>query len=298
MRPLSDWDQSDLQAMIDNSVQESLSLDYKESRALANDSRSRGELSKDVSAFANSAGGRIIYGIVEDKMMPTRMDEGVHTSIISREWIEQVINSQIKPRIHGIVIRQIALSVGRAAYVIDVPPASAPAPHQAFDHKYYRRFNFQSVPMEDYEIRDVMRRASTPELASDLILGEQVRRSNGFEATIRVAIGNRSPEPAQYAMLRVLVDERLRPRTYDSQWQQVGHQVGTQSVTAFKRRIAPPHDVPIYQEETFYMGSFVVVAPDVSGSYLFGYNVNCPGFSEERIGRLSHENERFALEMI
>jgi len=33
------------------------------------------------------------------------------------------------------------------------------APHQAYDHRYYKRYNFQSIPMEDYEVRDLMRRS-------------------------------------------------------------------------------------------------------------------------------------------
>jgi predicted HTH transcriptional regulator len=55
----------DLQRLIDDEIQESLTLDYKASPALAKDSKSRDELCKDVSAFANSAGGQIIYGIEE-----------------------------------------------------------------------------------------------------------------------------------------------------------------------------------------------------------------------------------------
>src|SRR5262249_49751212 len=33
------------------------------------------------------------------------------------------------------------------------------APHQANHHRYYKRSNFESKPMEDYEVRDLMRRS-------------------------------------------------------------------------------------------------------------------------------------------
>jgi hypothetical protein len=36
---------------------------------------------------------------------------------------------------------------------------SSRAPHQAPDKRYYKRQNFQSSPMEDYEVRDTLRRA-------------------------------------------------------------------------------------------------------------------------------------------
>jgi len=155
----------DLQRLVDDEIQESLTLDYKASAALAKDSKARDELCKDVSAFANSAGGQIIYGVEEKDRKPTRVDQG---SDITREWVEQVIDSNIQPRLEGLVITPIPVGGGRHAYVLTIPQASTRAPHQALDKKYYKRQNFQSVPMEDYEIRDTLRRAITPELHVEL----------------------------------------------------------------------------------------------------------------------------------
>ena len=50
---------------------------------------------------------------------------------------------------------------GKVAYVVSIPQ-SIRAPHQASDKKFYKRFNFESVPMEEYEIRDLARRSSAP----------------------------------------------------------------------------------------------------------------------------------------
>lgn len=38
----------------------------------------------------------------------------------------------------------------------------------ATDHKYYKRNNFQSIAMEDYEVRDLFFRADCPELEIDV----------------------------------------------------------------------------------------------------------------------------------
>lgn len=124
------------------------------------------EISKDVSAFANSAGGTIIYGVEEDKHFPTSIDNGFDPRDISKEWIEQVINSTINRRIDGIRIKEIALSGaknGRSIYAVSIPQ-SRRAPHMAADKRYYKRFNFESVPMEDYEVRDVSRRLESRSL--------------------------------------------------------------------------------------------------------------------------------------
>src|SRR5262249_16050781 len=141
-------------------IQESRTLDYKDAAALGKSSQQRSELCKDVSAFANSAGGQIIYGIQEKGHHPARVqdDDAVNPADISREWIEHVIDSDVQPRIQNLRIQPIDVAPGRVAYVITIPQATSNAPHQAPDNKYYYRQNFQSVPMEDYQINCRRRR--------------------------------------------------------------------------------------------------------------------------------------------
>jgi predicted HTH transcriptional regulator len=64
---------SDLERLKNDDIQESVTLDYKDAAALGKTSPQRSELCKDVSAFANSAGGQIIYGIQEDGHHPVRV---------------------------------------------------------------------------------------------------------------------------------------------------------------------------------------------------------------------------------
>jgi hypothetical protein len=61
-----EWVESDIASLISNRVQEDLSLDYKACAALEESDKKKAELSKDVSAFANSAGGTLVYGVCED----------------------------------------------------------------------------------------------------------------------------------------------------------------------------------------------------------------------------------------
>jgi predicted HTH transcriptional regulator len=77
----------DLQRLVDEGLEESLTLDYKSSAALTRDSAPINELCKDVSALANSAGGQLIYGIEEDtkKGKPRSVDDGVTDPKITRE---------------------------------------------------------------------------------------------------------------------------------------------------------------------------------------------------------------------
>ena len=57
------WHQQRLRAYVDNFVEESLSLEYKAADALERTDRKREQITKDVSAMANSDGGIMIYGL-------------------------------------------------------------------------------------------------------------------------------------------------------------------------------------------------------------------------------------------
>ena len=101
----------DLNRLIAEGIKESLTLDYKASPALGKGEKQRDELCKDVTAFANSAGGQIVYGVEEDKHVPTKIDDGADPAI-TKEWIEQVIDSRVQQCIEGLVITPIQLAKG------------------------------------------------------------------------------------------------------------------------------------------------------------------------------------------
>jgi|SRR5581483_2400339 len=145
----------EIDQMIRAQVQENIHLDYKASTAIS--LKARDEIAKDVSAFANSDGGVLIYGVEERDHLPVRIDDGVDDSICSREWIENVITSRITPKVDDARVLPFPIAPGRSAYVISIPK-SVRGPHQAADKKFYKRHNFKSEPMEEYEINDVRNR--------------------------------------------------------------------------------------------------------------------------------------------
>jgi Putative DNA-binding domain len=305
---------ADLEQLVRDGVPESLTLDYKRSESLGKESEKRNELCKDVSAFANSAGGRLIYGIPEQDHVPQPLDTGVNKTVITPEWIEQVLNSNAQPRIEGLQITQISADTGdnQVFYVIDVPQATARAPHQAPDRKYYKRFNFMSVPMEDYEIRDVLQRATTPALRlqfrfSDGSEAQLVRFPNTPETgagpdqrlsdpiSIITTIHNDSPQPAEYVLVSIYIHPRLVLQGA------AGFTVSQQKLTSpvprlmsvLNRQFSIPKDMPIFKEAPHqFPGSFgfAVQMRDASHEspipFPFGYRLRCPGFDTERWGHL------------
>lgn len=160
--------QAAVQQYITDGIEESLTLEYKAAGALGRSREKKKEVGKDVSAMANSAGGTIIYGVAEyqvpsKKHLPEKIDP-VDRTEFSREWLEQVINN-IRPRIDGLVITPIPVEPNPTVdtvYVVEIPQSTTA--HQASDQRYYKRYNFQSIPMEDHEIRDVMARQKHPKI--------------------------------------------------------------------------------------------------------------------------------------
>jgi hypothetical protein len=147
---------AEIQEYIDSRIQENIHLDYKASPAI--DPSKGDEIAKDVSAFANSDGGLIIYGVEEDKdHFPLRIDSGIDHSKFSHERLEHIIQSKVTPIIDDVRIQPIPLSRARSVYVVQIPK-SYRTPHQSKDKKYYKRYNFESVAMEDYEINDIRAR--------------------------------------------------------------------------------------------------------------------------------------------
>src|SRR6266853_1123122 len=159
------WVEADLRRLIIDQVQESVGLDYKAAGALGKQDQNKREIGRDVSAFANSAGGVIVYGMTENGHVPTAIDP-IASAAFSKEWLENVIISNIQPRVDGSHINPVLLAgnpLGRVVYVVTIPQSYTA--HQASDNRYYKRFNFQSVPMEHYEVQDTMNRAKTPIIA-------------------------------------------------------------------------------------------------------------------------------------
>jgi len=294
-------DRADLQKLVDEGLEEGLMVEYKASPALTRDGKGPDELCKDVSAMANSAGGQIIYCIEEDKKThrPARIDDGITDPQTTAEWIEQTLNSRVQPRMRGIRIYRIKLAETSHGFVISIPPTST-GPHQAPDKKYYRRFNLQAVPMHDYEIRDVMRRASTPVLtvrasianARRVLRVQKITQDRTNHIPFNFHVSNLSEQPAEYAALLVYLDPSLS-------WQSSNiFSERSESETVFGRKcnvyrveLGMPSRTPIFKGVEVFAGSISAFFVNNIPSRIFlGTRVLCPGFTESRIWPIEHDD--------
>jgi len=209
----ANWREEDLQALIANKVEESTILDYKQREALLKTDVKK-DLSKDISAFANSAGGILVYGIIENHHVPIQIDDGLSPTETTKEWLEQVIQGNIRPRINGVHINPVRLDVihpGKVAYVVTVPQGTTA--HQASDLRYYKRFNFESVPMEDHEIRDVMNRLKYPLLRPNFAKSDRYQEGEIEKFTVMISMSNEGAMAAHFWKLVVCIPFPLGDKT-------------------------------------------------------------------------------------
>ncbi len=157
----------------------------------------------------------------------------------------------------GVRIERIDMETGKFGYVINVQQSQI-GPHQAPDGKYYKRFNFQSVPMHDYEIRDIMRRSTTPDLHVVLSFPQgnklTVQYASHQELSqtffLDCSVINRSATPATFAIVEVLIDyDLVNPFAVDP-FIQTGaiDQAPAPKLRVFRRTISAPPQLPIFKE--------------------------------------------------
>ena len=193
---MDEWGQARLEQLIADKIEESAKLEFKSAAALGRSPAKKKQIAKDVSAMANAIGGLLIYGISEDpdnekRHLPQRIDP-VDRSEYSKEWLAQVIDHNIQPTIAGLVIHPVPIdnSPNNVVYAVEIPESTTA--HQVTadgDLRYYKRQNFESVPMEDHEVRLVMSRGTRPnalvEFGFDVLAREVARHTNLLRVTIK-----------------------------------------------------------------------------------------------------------------
>jgi Predicted transcriptional regulator containing an HTH domain and an uncharacterized domain shared with the mammalian protein Schlafen len=148
-KPLSEVEFSDIQKLKDAKIEESAILDYKEKMI------SEDKLVKHVVAFSNTNGGDLIFGIKESGRGGYPVDiQGIEDNV-NKERLEQIIISNIRPRI-GVQFRRIDIPHSdRIILIIRVPEGQNRPYCDIRSHRYYKRYNYEAVPMDEFEIESL-----------------------------------------------------------------------------------------------------------------------------------------------
>lgn len=209
-----DEGEAGISRLIGDCTQEGLELEVKEKCDGSHghfDEQDKKNLAKAMSAFSNSAGGVIIFGL-RAKSVGGSVDcvqpPPYPISDIQRFRAEALtlVGSLLQPKNEGIKVESIASSEkSGAGFLVIYVPRSARRPHrsEAKDQKqYFKRVGASSYAMEHYDIEDAFRRSDSAELelAWDVVrTGVNDAGVSAFVIVLRLA--NHSGVTAKYPYL-------------------------------------------------------------------------------------------------
>jgi len=149
-----------IDALITEETPESRTLEYKSCLSTSG-TEDKKELLADVSSFANSAGGYLLYGI-EEKRDGTGKSTGIpsHVSGVKnadgeKQRLESILRTGVDPRIPGITIGQIGGFQSGSVIVLSIPK-SWMAPHMVTlggTSRFYARNSSGKYPLDVREIK-------------------------------------------------------------------------------------------------------------------------------------------------
>jgi Putative DNA-binding domain len=141
---------------------EGLQIEYKRD-LYARTADGAEEFLKDVSSFANTAGGHIIIGMDENGGLPTNLI-GIEGNLdAEKQRLESLLRDRIEPRMVGIGMQPVPLSNGRNALVIRIPKSWNPPHAMVVNHgrRFYARNSAGAHPASVDELRAMFTAAST-----------------------------------------------------------------------------------------------------------------------------------------
>lgn len=160
-KKLIDIKLEDLKQLVDNNVLERKTLEYKSQLPSDSDSDKK-EFLGDVSSFANTIGGDIIYGII-DNGGKLGADIGFILNDSDKEIarLENMIRDGISPRLN-VEIQVVGAEIDKKALIIRIKP-SLEGPHRVVfrgSDKFYKRNSNGKYQMDVVELRSAFLQTS------------------------------------------------------------------------------------------------------------------------------------------
>ncbi len=178
-KPFSDITEDDIKFLQSQEILESKTIEYK-NKLPEDTSSNKKEFLYDITAFANSSGGIIFYGIDENEGKPIAIN-GLENIDVDKEILrlEDIIKFGISPRISNLTIRSLELSNSNNLILIQIPNSWS-SPHMvSYNHsgKFYARNSAGKYQMDAHEIKQAFLLTET---INDKIRSFRVNRFNAI----------------------------------------------------------------------------------------------------------------------
>lgn len=153
--PFEDINENDILYLIDNKVSEGKNLDFKAKFHQNPSDSERKELSKDLSSFANSDGGDLVFGVCEKDAKANSLSDDIGVSLDKIEEVKENFLRRsydiVEPPIPNIKFKHLIVN-NRLIIIVRVEK-SFNCPHRASDRTYYFRLERESKPMPTNQLR-------------------------------------------------------------------------------------------------------------------------------------------------
>lgn len=195
-KPVIEIVESDLAELIKSGATESKQLEFKRELPEASD-QGKVKFLRSITAFANTAGGDLIYGIeaadgVASAIVPLTLPSEDH--VLQR--LESLCATGVEPRLTGVQFRWVKLSQGASVLVVRVS-RSWNAPHRVTASNHSHFYGRNSAGVFRMDVTD-LRRAFT-------LSGDISERIQAFRTDRVLALsGGQSPMPLQHGAIGLL----------------------------------------------------------------------------------------------
>ncbi|WP_145925935.1 helix-turn-helix domain-containing protein [Shinella sp. HZN7] len=120
--------EADVQQLVADGQTEGMHVEFKRDM-YGNSDADKKEFLKDLSSFANSAGGQLVVGIDEAQGVASGVFPIAGDPDATLQRLEQIVRAAIEPRIVGVQMRAVAIAAGGFVYIVRVPKSWNP-PHR------------------------------------------------------------------------------------------------------------------------------------------------------------------------
>ncbi|MBI5539343.1 MAG: ATP-binding protein [Bacteroidia bacterium] len=152
---------NDITLFISNKIKQTGAINFCQANYLIpGDDKKELWLSKYFSAFANSGGGTIIFGIKKLKERANELDE-INFNTVSDFWLKNLIENEIYPKIENVEVYEIqnTQNSNKGVIVVNIPKSNV-RPHMALDNRYYFRVGNKTEMMLEQHVREMYNVAS------------------------------------------------------------------------------------------------------------------------------------------
>ncbi|HBX50714.1 MAG: hypothetical protein A2275_11215 [Bacteroidetes bacterium RIFOXYA12_FULL_35_11] len=156
--------EENLMMLIESRIEEGLHYSFKKGNEVPITEKQIEKLTLEITAFANTLGGCIIYGI-ESKRKKAHSFSFLKNTDFSVSKLDIVLQSRINRPIPNLKIQYVEIQNDKEKSVLIITiPESSEAPHMASDKCFYKRLHNKFSVMEEFEVRQMYGKLSKSNL--------------------------------------------------------------------------------------------------------------------------------------